>query len=48
MRVIPGSKADKMGVKYAPSSTAMRLSKIGEEWTDILKNPARYTKGKLF
>lgn len=50
MRVIPGSVADKKGVKFGPSATAIRLNgvRIGKEWVDILKNPAKYTKQKLF
>lgn len=48
MKVIKGSFADKMGVIYSQNPAILKLKGIGDEWADVIKNPAKYTRGKLF
>lgn len=48
MRLIKGSIADKIGASYCPNPTTLNLKIIGDEWTDILKNPRKYQSNKLY
>lgn len=58
MRAVKGGIAEKLGLTFSPNKTTMRLGArnfLGllmptknEDWTQVLINPGKYTKGRLF
>ena len=50
MKVIPGSKAEKMGITFSPNWTMIDLQRNhGEsgEWETVCKDPAKCTNGRI-
>ena len=47
MKVIKGSFADKKGISYTLNPISIKLQNIGEEWTWVIKDPAKYTRGRI-